>query len=143
MLNLHDLRVELLQSEARHLLLFVFNKKQQMPRCAPHDKVLLPSTCKFRSLCVTGPQTPCAVWRHSHTSGRAADPRPGSALRTTMAFPGAGLQDLSNLFKGEVYLLFAVVEVRRKPNAGLGTVVDEDIARQQFARYLARVLALH
>ena len=41
MLNLHDLRVELLQSEARHLLLFVFNKKQQMPRCARHDRGFL------------------------------------------------------------------------------------------------------
>ena len=39
--NLSDLRVELLQSEARDLLSFVFNKKQQMPRYARHDTILI------------------------------------------------------------------------------------------------------
>ena len=60
-----------------------------------------------------------------------------------MALPSAGLQNLGNLLKGKVNLLFAVVEVRGKPNAGPGAVVDQDIPRQEFTRHLACMLALH
>ena len=55
--------------------------------------------------------------------------RPESNL-LEMSLPGARLQDLGNLVEGKVDLLFAVVEVGRKPDARLGTVVDQDIACQ-------------
>ena len=39
--NLSDLRVELLQSGARDLLMFLSNEKQQMLRYARHDRYVL------------------------------------------------------------------------------------------------------
>jgi hypothetical protein len=129
------------QGREKHLLFLVENKQKQIPRFARDDMVGAffhrPSRLADRwrkglalfPCFMAQPQTQNRGLRYrTDTSGRDADAEAGSALRTTMAFPGAGLQDLGNLLEGEVYLLFAVVEVRRKPNPGPGTVVDEDIA---------------
>ena len=40
---------DVVPSEGRDLLLFVFKKKQQMPLYAQHDRCLFPSTCEIKA----------------------------------------------------------------------------------------------
>ena len=62
----------------------------------------------------------------------------GVRVRGRVFFPSPRLKNLSDLLDRQVALLFPIVKMRRKPNASFGTVIDENLPRQQFAAYLGR-----
>src|SRR5260370_24065853 len=53
--------------------------------------------------------------------------------RCRMSFPRAGMKNLFNLREGKVAFLLAIVEVWRDTHAGVGTLVHDDVAREEFA----------
>src|SRR5258708_25279547 len=53
--------------------------------------------------------------------------------------PGARRQNFLDLLQREVALLFAVVKVRREAHARLGSIIHQNLAREQFAADFAGV----
>src|SRR5260370_706198 len=53
--------------------------------------------------------------------------------RRCMSFPRAGIQNLFHLREGKVAFIFAIIEVWRDAHAGLGTVVHDDVTREELA----------
>ncbi len=59
-----------------------------------------------------------------------------------MALPGASFEDFTNLRKGKIDFVVEIIKVRRDTDAGVGTIVDQDIASEQFAFYFLGVRAV-
>src|SRR5882724_3502009 len=57
----------------------------------------------------------------------------GMRNRRGMFFPRAGFQNFFHLREGKVALLILIVEVRGEPHACFGTVVHDNVPRQEFA----------
>src|SRR5216684_2967521 len=57
-------------------------------------------------------------------------------------FPDARIQNFLNLRKSEITLLFSIIKVGRNTDAGLWTIVDQNLARQQFPADFVRVRAI-
>ena len=56
-----------------------------------------------------------------------------------MALPGASFEDFTNLRKGKIDFFIEIVKVRGDADAGVGTIVDQDISSEQFAFYFLGV----
>src|SRR5438552_5927489 len=62
--------------------------------------------------------------------------------RRSMFFPCACFQDLFDLRERKITFIFAIVEMRRDAHASFGTVVDEDVPREEFTANLIGMRAL-
>src|SRR5438477_8718171 len=62
--------------------------------------------------------------------------------RRSMFSPRARFEDLFHLRERKITFIFAIVEMRRDAHAGFGTVVDEDVPREEFAANLISMRAL-
>src|SRR3989440_1334213 len=67
---------------------------------------------------------------------------PSMRNRRSMFFPRARFEDLFHLRERKITFIFAIVEMRRNAHAGFGTVVDEDVPREEFTTNLISMRAL-
>src|SRR5215472_1577496 len=67
----------------------------------------------------------------------------GMRDRLGVLFPPAGFQDFFHLIERKVALLLTIVKMRREANAGLGAVIDENVAREKFTANFISVRTFH
>src|SRR5215813_549381 len=63
--------------------------------------------------------------------------------RLGVLFPRAGFQDFFHLVERKVALLLAIVKMGRNAHTGHGTVIDKNVAREEFAADFIRVRAVY
>src|SRR5580658_2840452 len=60
-----------------------------------------------------------------------------------MFFPSSRFENICDLRNRQVTLFFAIVKMRRQPDASFGTVIHENLSRQQLAAHLGGVRAVY